>query len=86
MPGVVKLVEAVISDGWRWLLLNPVGSELPGEPASTVLRHIGELAQTVEDLARYIRSRVECRLLDAYSFAVLWPYLHCYGFEAQYCQ
>ncbi|CAL8460901.1 g432 [Coccomyxa elongata] len=51
VPGVVKLVDVVASEGGgRWLLMKPEGDPLPGEPANTVLRHIGELATTTDAL------------------------------------
>ncbi|KAK9904734.1 hypothetical protein WJX75_001584 [Coccomyxa subellipsoidea] len=48
--GIVKLLETVTCGSTKWLIMGPVGEELPFSPASVVLTHMDELASCVERL------------------------------------
>lgn len=46
----MKLLETVMCGSTKWLIMGPVGDELPFSPASVVLTHMDELASCVERL------------------------------------
>ncbi|KAK9803961.1 hypothetical protein WJX72_008375 [[Myrmecia] bisecta] len=50
VDGIVKLIEKVVCGNTKWLIMEPVGDELPFSPASVVLTHMDELASCVERL------------------------------------
>lgn len=50
VEGIVKLVETVMCGDTKWLIMEPIGVELPLSPTSVVLTHMDELASCVERL------------------------------------